>query len=61
MNATFGVDFRDREGDVIEKGIFLFLGEDSEHLLRFVNSDELIAFGEKCVKMGKEAYETYHV
>lgn len=49
----------DDEGDVIENGIFLLEPDNHNFILRFVNSDELHAFGEHCIAMSKEIYENY--
>jgi hypothetical protein len=57
MTATFAVNFCDNEGYVIDNGVFVFCNDDI--ILKFVNSDELKAFGERCIKMSEEIYETY--
>jgi hypothetical protein len=56
QNASFSVDQYDRDGDIVEEGVFVHLGAT---ILQFSGVKQLDGFIEKLKKISNEVKENY--
>lgn len=55
MNCLFSVNLYDRDGDLVDRGVFLHIGDST--IIKFQDSVELEQFGNRVLHMLKEIRE----